>query len=134
MPDAIRVERIVVRPGRLICDVRIDNPAMRTVTLELAETALRTFPSLPYHACVNEAGSTFSAVMRTTSVPHLIEHIAIDIQTHAADDPCASFVGTTEWLDEDAGRARIELSFLDDLHAMRAFNEAISFVNRLYQG
>ena len=40
----------------------------------------------------------------------------------------AVFVGTTEWTDEAAGRARIEVSFLDDLVALRAFRDAIAFL------
>ena len=129
MADAVRVERIIVRTGRLICDVRIEDAAVRMVVPALAQAAREAFPTLPYHSCVNEVGPTFSAVMDGTSVPHLIEHIAIDIQTRAADDPEATFVGTTEWLSEAGGRARIELSFVDDLQAMRAFNQAVSFVN-----
>ena len=41
----------------------------------------------------------------------------------------ALFIGTTEWLDEEAGLARIEVGFKDDLVALRAFNEAIRFLN-----
>ncbi len=40
-----------------------------------------------------------------------------------------TFVGTTEWLDEAAGRARIEVNFADDLVALRALNRALAFVN-----
>ena len=129
MPDRVRVERIIVRPGRLICDMRITDAAMRYADDALIDRALRDFPSLPHHVCVNDAGETFAAVMRETSVPHLIEHIAIDIQTRASDDPRTTFVGTTEWLDEPAGLARLELGFKDDLEAMRALNGALAFVN-----
>lgn len=129
MPDPIRVERVVVRKGRLTCDVRIVDPKRRYVAPDLVQCAIGAFPSLPHHTCVNEVGPTFAAVMDETSVPHLIEHIAIDLQTRAAADPETMFVGTTEWLDEDAGLARIELSFDDDLEAMRAFNQAVTFVN-----
>ena len=129
MPDAVRVERIVVRVGRLTCDVRIADGRFRMVRPQLVRAALDEFPSLPHHTCVNEVGPTFAAVMDSTSVPHLVEHIAIDLQTRASDNPGASFVGTTEWLDETAGLARIELSFTDDLQAMRAFRQAVAFVN-----
>ena len=129
MPDRIRVERIIVRTGRLACDVRVPDEAQRYVDAALVERALRTYPSLVHHACVNDAGDTFAAVMGTTSVPHLVEHIAIDIQTHAATDPRTTFIGTTEWLDEKTGLAHIELSFIDDIQVMRALNQAIDFVN-----
>ena len=47
---------------------------------------------------------------------------------HQLRDVHAVFVGTTEWTDEAAGRARIEVSFLDDLVALRAFRDAIAFL------
>lgn len=131
MPDRIRVERIVVRTGRLTCDVRVADPERRYVDPDLVQRACLAFPSLPYHSCVNEVGPTFAAVMDTTSIPHLVEHIAIDLQTRTAADPEETFVGTTEWLDEDTGLARIELGFADDLQAMRAFNRAVEFINGL---
>ena len=38
-----------------------------------------------------------------------------------------SFLGTTEWVDERAGEARVEISFKDDLEALKAFNEQQRF-------
>ena len=42
-----------------------------------------------------------------------------------------TFVGTSEWIDEPAGRALIQLSFTDDLIALRALNQAVSALNTL---
>ena len=78
---------------------------------------------------MNEEGDTFAAVMDHTSLPHLLEHLVIDMQAQAVSDENAVFVGTTEWIDEFAGRARIEVSFTDDLVALRAFRDAIAFLN-----
>ncbi len=78
---------------------------------------------------MNEEGDTFAAVMDHTSLPHLLEHLVIDMQAQAVSDANAVFVGTTEWIDEFAGRARIEVSFTDDLVALRAFRDAIAFLN-----
>ena len=81
---------------------------------------------------MNDEGDTFAAVMDHTSIPHLLEHLVIDLQTQAAQevsDENAVFVGTTEWIDEFAGRARIEVSFTDDLVALRAFRDATAFLN-----
>ena len=134
MASNVQVGRIVVRPGRLICDIRVPDTALRVAPAELVEEAVLQYPSLPHHSCVNEVGPTFADVMGSTSLPHLIEHIAIDAQTRRSRDRQASFVGTSEWLDEASGRARIELSFSDDLEAMRALNEALDFVNAFNMG
>ncbi len=95
-------------------------------------------PTLARHACVNERGTVFAAVMDCTPLPHLLEHLVVDLQVRAesgqwftlpgaaaeappsmADATCdRPIVGTSEWLDEAAGIARIDVSFADDLVAL----------------
>ena len=104
------IERLTVRADRVVCDVVLAPGVPRRTTPELAARVRAAHPHVPRHACVNDEGDTFAAVMDHTSLPHLL------------------FVGTTEWTDEAAGRARIEVSFLDDLVALRAFRDAIAFL------
>ena len=59
----------------------------------------------------------------------MLEHIAIDEQVGGSRSDDALFVGTTEWIDEQAGRALVQLSFCDDLSALEAFNKALRFLN-----
>lgn len=127
--DPILVRTITVRTGRLVCVVEIPDERYRRTTPRLAAFVRQIYPDLPHHACVNGEGATFEAVMEHASTPHLLEHLAISEQTRAAEDAAAAFVGTTEWIDEAAGEARIEISFRDDLEALRAFNEATRFLN-----
>ena len=152
-PDAsaIVVERIVVKRDRLVCDVRVAPGAPQTVTPRLAQAIRQQFPQLEGHACVNEAGETFGAVLDRASLPHLLEHLAIQLQAEAWEDavravsPAASdssyaggrteaqrpgtFVGVTEWTDRQQGTARIQLSFRDDVIALKALRDAATFVN-----
>ena len=127
--DALVIERLLVRADRIVCDVSLATDAPRMTTPALAKRVCSAFPQLPHHACVNEKGSTFGAVMDHTSLPHLLEHLVIDEQVRALPDSQATFVGTTEWTDVAAGRARIEVSFTDDLVALRAFRDATRFIN-----
>ena len=132
------IERLTVRADRVVCDVVLAPGVPRRTTPELAARVRAAHPHVPRHACVNDEGDTFAAVMDHTSLPHLLEHLVIDFQTRAAvrrgdgADAGAAldavFVGTTEWTDEAAGRARIEVSFLDDLVALRAFRDAMAFL------
>ena len=128
-PAPIRIHSITVRTGRLVCDVEVPDERFRYTTPRLAAFVMDRYPELPRHACVNDAGKTFGAVMERTSTPHLLEHLAITEQTRAASDADSVFTGTTEWMDEKAGKARVEVSFRDDLEALRAFNEATQFLN-----
>lgn len=128
--DALAIERLTVRADRLICDVVVNPAVPRSTSPALAARVCAAHPCLPRHACVNDEGDTFAAVIDHTSLPHLLEHLVIDLQTQAAPPGGdAVFVGTTEWTDEFSGRARIEVSFTDDLVALRAFRDATAFLN-----
>ena len=97
---------------------------------KLAAFVTNQYPDLPLHACVNDVGTAFGSVIEKTSIPHMLEHLVVDIQAHETDTPRAeTFVGTSEWIDEEAGKARVEASFRDDLQALRAFNKAVEFLN-----
>lgn len=128
----LSIERLTVRADRLVCEVTVASGAPRGTWPELVARVRTAHPLVPLHTCVNDEGDTFAAVMDHTSIPHLLEHLVIDLQTQAAQevsDENAVFVGTTEWIDEFAGRARIEVSFTDDLVALRAFRDATAFLN-----
>ena len=130
--DALAIERLVVGAGRIGCDVALAAQAPRTTSPQIAARVCASFPNLPRHACVNDEGDTFAAVMDHTSLPHLLEHLVIDLQTQAAPpdaSPDTAYVGITRWTDENAGRAHIEVSFTDDLVALRAFRDAARFLN-----
>ena len=149
----IRVERLEVRRGHLVCQVAFGN-APRVTSPQLMSRVLAVVPTLAQHACVNERGTVFAAVMDCTPLPHLLEHLVVDLQVRAesgqwltlpgvaaeapphvsgatSDHP---IVGTSEWLDEAAGIARIDVSFADDLVALRAMRDSVAFLNELLRG
>lgn len=130
LTKSISATKIVVQDGRLVCEVVIPDPARRYCTPRLANRVCTAFPDIVKHACVNGVSDMFVTVMDSTSVPHLLEHLMIDIQVH--DDRAeadASFVGATEWLDESAGTALVQVSFVDDLCALQALNKSLDFLN-----
>lgn len=151
--DPVRVERIEVRRGHLVCRVAF-SAAPRTTSPQLMSRVLAVVPTLAQHACVNERGTTFAAVMDCTPLSHLLEHLVVDLQVRAesgrwgtlpgaaaeappsmANATCERpIVGTSEWLDETAGIARIDVSFADDLVALRAMRDSVAFLNELLRG
>ena len=78
------IERLTVRADRVVCDVVLAPGVPRRTTPELAARVRAAHPHVPRHACVNDEGDTFAAVMDHTSLPHLLEHLVIDFQTRAA--------------------------------------------------
>ena len=135
MAEKIALERLSVLPDRIEAEVRVFDPAYCTTSPELIAQVLVQFPTVPFHTCRNEAGPTFSAVMENTSLPHLLEHLVIDIQTRAhaeredeATDPV--FTGTTQWSATMRDVAIVRVSFYDDLIALGAFKQALHFINQ----
>ena len=163
--DVLAIERLTVRADRVVALVRAA-PSARMSTPVLAARLRQEFPLVAHHACVNDEGCSFGDVMECTPLPHVLEHLVIDLQTRAhaqeregeracgvppdaapdaarpappAAPRCApaappppddfAFVGTTEWLDEARGLARVEVNFTDDLVALRAFRDAARFLN-----
>ena len=135
MAEKIALERLRVLPDRIEAEVRVLDSAFRTTSPELIVQVLDQFPTIPYHACRNGTGPTFSAVMESTSLPHLLEHLVIDIQTRAhaeREDETADpvFTGTTQWSATMDDVAIVRVSFYDDLIALGAFKKALRFINQ----
>lgn len=118
--DVLRIERMTVRTDRVVADVRVA-PGAGGPRLPSLRACAQAFPLVVRHACVNDADDTFDAVLDSTPLPHVLEHLVIDLQTCAAAQAAAAlpddfaFVGTSEWTDEAQGRARVEVNFTDDL-------------------
>lgn len=127
----LRIASITVQTGRLTAFVEIPQKHCRYTNAQIARRVEADFPALPHHACVNARGRTFGCVVHDTSLPHLLEHLAIEFQTQQAPDPRDTYVGTSEWIDERAGTARVQLSFKDDLAALGALRHALDYLNDL---
>lgn len=137
----ISAKRVDVFPGRLRILVQLSDGALRWTTEELVAVACDAYPTLMLHSCINSKGPTFGDVAVGTSVPHLLEHLVIAEQVRLSGEgrndlpssvaPEVTFVGTTEWIEggPQAGEAVVEVSFVDDLQALKALSNALEFLN-----
>lgn len=131
MPGCVRVEHVTVRPDRVIAEIRIANEACAFTSPDIIEAALRRYPHLLEHACVNDCGKTFGAVASCTSVPHLIEHMAIEEQARSSRSEKKLFVGKTSWLDRMRLLAQVEVSYEEDFSALAALRTAVQLADEL---
>ena len=112
MTQPLAVEAVTVQADRLVLEVALAPSTPRSMDPQLAARLDAMRPSLKAHACVNGVGPSFGHVMDSTSIPHVLEHLILDEQVRASTAPAtAPFSGITLWLDEEAGRAHIEVSF-----------------------
>lgn len=136
---AVRIAHISVKPDRMIAQVEIAHERYAMSNLTLIKAVVRAYPTILEHTCVNGKGDTFTAVACNTSIPHVLEHMVIDAQVRAASrgaggasgelPAAAAFVGKTAWMNRSHSKARVEVSFADDLVALRAFRDAADFLN-----
>lgn len=127
---SVIVERIAVKRDRISLLVRLAAHAPRHVSPQLAREAASAFPGIEHHTCVNDYGPEFGDVLVGTSVPHLLEHLIIHGQINHESTPSrATLLGTTEWINQKEGLARIEVNYVDDLVALSALREALAFLN-----
>lgn len=125
----LRALRVRVRPDRVEVEVAVAARRYAQTDPELITECLHRAPTLGQHACRNSVGPVFASVMKSTSTPHLLEHLIIDSQTRAAKDPDRVFTGTTQWSAGDALMAQVAFSYEDDLVALDALNRSLAFLN-----
>lgn len=126
----LRAVHVKVRPDRVEVEVAVAARRYAQTDPKLITECLRRAPTLGRHACRNSVGPGFASVMKSTSTPHLLEHLIIDAQTRAAKDPDRVFTGTTQWSAQDASVAKVVFSYEDDLVALNALNQALLFLNQ----
>lgn len=137
---ALRVVHIAVKPDRIIAQVEVVDERCAYTTSALIASLLPDYPHLLEHACVNDRGDTFAAVASSTSTPHLLEHMAIENQVRLEGEraqmggdvfvPGVTYMGKTQWENRARRRARVELSYADDLVALQALRDAARDLNK----
>lgn len=136
--DALSIEEVRIKRGRMIVTVRV--AADREMTdSKIAALAIQRHPTIVDHACINDCGPKFDAVIADTSIAHLLEHLTIaeQLEEMSQDQELSSLagktllVGTTKRIDaSDAfSTFRVEVSFVDDLIAVRSLMRAAGFLN-----
>lgn len=128
----LTVERVAVQRDRVAILVRVPGGSSVHLSPAQRDFLLAARPTLARHACVNAEGLPFAAILDRTSLPHVLEHLIVDFQGElarqagngSATGKPLTFVGTTEWLNEREGLARIEVNLTDDLIALEALKRA----------
>lgn len=129
----LRIEHIEVGPSELMARIRVlDTNRMRTVTAPgIATRALALMPGLGRHTCENDDGKRFIAEMTDTEVPHLLEHVTVELM--ALSGSPRSLKARTSWdfANDGEGVFRVRVMFDDDLVAIAALREAATIVEWL---
>ena len=133
----LQVKRITVRKDKMDFDVSCSLPSLHADE-KCAECVLGLLPNIARHVCVNRRGERFGDELVGTELPHLFEHVTIELLGRAFPQLAAAnaFSGYTTWREELASTMarnialmRVTLVYVDDLAAMQAAKNAAAIVN-----
>ncbi len=129
----MRVHSVTVCADRVdvIVDVG-DAEALRTTSdSAIAERAIGLLPGLAKHVCSNDDDRTFAEEIGDTEVPHLFEHVVMELMAKAGSP--RSLKGETSWDFKRDGHGifRVSFEYDDDLvclGAIKAADKVMSYV------
>ena len=124
-PDARRIKLTVEMPD--------PDRFLTSQAPHLPNRLFRLFPTLARHKCDNGLGLTFRQECRKTEIPHLFEHLIIELQSQA--QPAEVLRGETEWnwSIDPRGRFHVHVDFENVLLAIGAIRLAERLINSLDQ-
>ena len=97
----------------------------------LPQMLFQLYPSLARHKCENGRGYTFRRECRATEIPHLFEHLIIELQGQA--QPTYRLRGETEWNwhVDPRGRFYVYVDYENELLAVAAIRLAEQVIRAL---
>lgn len=129
----MRVHAVTVCPDRVDVVVGIDEAGvMRTATAPgVADRALELLPELETHLCHNDTGRSFAEEIADTEVPHLFEHVVMELMARAGSP--RSLKGETSWDFRRDGKGvfRVSVEYDDDfvcLGAIKLANRVMGYL------
>jgi hypothetical protein len=93
----------------------------------------RLFPYLASQRCFNDRGVSFRKEAEATEVPHLFEHLVMEIQKQAHRTFDATIAGETEWnwTIDPRGRFHVTIGYANEIAALASIRLAERIINAL---
>jgi len=132
----MHVHSVTVCKDRVDVVIRVnDDERMRTTgDDQVVERTLRLLPGLRRHVCENGQGLTFAEEMADTEVPHLFEHVVIELMARAGSP--RGLRGETQWdFNRDGhGTFRVSFEYDDDIVCLGAIKTADRVMAHVLEG
>ena len=129
----MRIERVTVEDGCVCVRIRMaeGEPLRTTGAPEVAERLAAALAGLWRHGCGNTAGRPFIAEALDTEVPHLFEHVVLEVMALAGAP--RTLRGSTSWDFSRDGQGVFEVTIEHDddvtcLGAVRLAEQVITYV------
>lgn len=99
----------------------------------LPRSLFRLFPHLAHHKCYNGNGYSFRKEAMSTEVPHLLEHLIIELQAQAQHHEVLKGETQWHWRVDPRGTFHVIVEYENELLVLAAIRLAERMVNQLDQ-
>lgn len=132
----MRVHSVTVGSHRVDVVVHVDGAdAMRTsFDQSVAARVFALLPGLADHRCLNDDGKPFAEEIADTEVPHLFEHVVLELMAQAGSP--RSLKGETAWdfRRDGHGVFQVSIEYDDDLVCVGAVTLAARVLEHVLDG
>lgn len=126
MPEILDIQKVSVGPKYVTARVRVADDAPLTTDQDLIGTTrvYNLMPEICDHVCLGDEGSTFKDAMPSTELPHLFEHVAVELMSRSGLGGDISCGRTREVEDGDGRTFEVQLDCPDDVLTIGALSSA----------
>jgi hypothetical protein len=113
----------------------VEMPDVNTCTTDakphLPRSLFRLFPHLAHHKCHNEGGYSFRRECMATEIPHLLEHLIIELQTQAQRHEVLKGETQWNWRVDPRGTFHVHVEYENEQLVLAAIRLAERIINTL---
>jgi len=119
--------------ARLVVEIPETEASHTTQVPRLPRILFKLFPQMAAQRCQNEGGFSFRREAQATEIPHLFEHLIIEIQNQVRRGIGAPFCGETQWnwTVDPRGRYYVTVDYDNEMVALGAIRLAERLIDAL---
>ena len=119
--------------AQLVIEIPESDPYYTTEKPHLPRILFKLFPHMATQRCYNDQGYSFRKEALATEIPHLFEHLIIEIQDQVRRGIGEPFAGQTEWnwTVDPRGRFYVTVDYDNEIVALASIRLAERLVNAL---
>ena len=119
--------------ARLVVEIPESDAYTTSDAPHIPRMLFKLFPHMAAQHCHNDAGHSFRREAQATEIPHLFEHLIIEIQDQVRRGTGVPFAGETQWnwTIDPRGRFYVTVDYDNEVVALGAIRLAERLINAL---
>jgi hypothetical protein len=130
----LRVIEVIFLEERIV-KLTVEMPDLNRYTTDkvphLPRLLFKMFPHMEHHRCDNGRGYTFRKEAEATEIPHLLEHLIIELQGQALHHDVLKGETQWNWQVDPRGRFHVYVQYENELLVLAAIRIAEKIINAL---